>query len=389
MTNDNTAVPQQTALATAEYVYKNAQPASLDTVVLYIEDEFEIDPHSRLRRVAPGRRVSKANKEDKKCGIYRPTIMTDKYWVEGNLYCADTLKIQFSVPKLVHGNNLIPVTKANLPIIWENLMAELKHAGIIIKLETLREAYLRRMDIGKNFGLLNDANLTKMMFEIARSVKRFPKSDIGDLSYENGGQGIKIFNTAETWQIYDKVKDFERSFGCAKRAFDKEHYPQKELMQTLQKQNAKILRMESQFNNYTKIRKAIGHEEKVHFTLEYVLFNVDLDQVLFQRWQTLINTYSKFPFDSSESEIVLGLNGADKPSALRAFAVLGWCQYSNHVGRETLRTMLEPLISKRQMDYFLNAMKAEVRPIAKTSDCITFINKHFEAFGVNTGDKNK
>ncbi|WP_428897623.1 hypothetical protein Dip518_001413 [Parelusimicrobium proximum] len=388
--NNNTVNPQD-ILAATEAIYKDAQPASLDTVILCVEDDFELCKGHHFRNIGIGRQVYNVKKEDKLKGIYRPRFSIDKYQLEGYLYIVESLKMEFSVPKLVHGNNLTPVTKADLPIIWKRLQDELKVAGVNIKLDTLRAAVLRRIDIGKNFTISHRMSITKANFEISRAIKRFPKSSIGDMSYENGGQGIKIFNGAETWQVYDKVKDFERSFASSKRAFDKDYYPQKQLMENLQSQKAQILRMESQFTGYSKIKQILGSSsEKSRFTLEDVLFNANLEEIVFSRWKKITAIYGQLPYDSSESEIVLGLLKAmDKPSALKAFAALGWCQYANKVGRETLITMLTPILTRRQMDYFVNSMGAECKPIAKTSEVITFINKHFEAHGVNTGDKNK
>jgi hypothetical protein len=360
------------------------QPASVDTVALIVKDNFSVALNHSLRIITASCMVSNLSKEDKENGIYRPKISITTY---GLFNGPEYLKMEFSVNKLVNGHNLGFITAADVDTIFENLKRELSRIGISITDEALRNAYARRLDVAKNFFLPASMLIAKTLMDINSAVKKFPKSDLANIAFKNGGQGVTVQNGAEMFIAYDKVADYKQSLVSLKRAFEGDYYSQRQIMEELAQQNTQMLRLEVRFLNYQKISKSLGGNKK-HYTLGEILRDFDLDAILLKRWQFLTDFYAKFPLNSTEADILFGLLQTDgKIMPTKVFSTLGWCLCAQKFGAQTLTDMLKPYLTQRQLSYFLAEIAKEVKPLSATNETLSFISQQFQVAGDSKNKK--
>ena len=157
--------------------YNQRQTNMLDTVVLTIQrDKFTLlDPIKDL--VAPWDLQSRTSKyekyvknpsaRDKNAGLYQPRLTGVKRWTSGQAF-QSVLKVEFSVPKLLYGNNLEEVEEKDFPLVIEALRSRLFQMGVIISIADLEAAPVTVFHPSKNIVLTNGYTASLVMKELAK-----------------------------------------------------------------------------------------------------------------------------------------------------------------------------------------------------------------------------
>lgn len=143
-------------------------------------------------------------------GLYYPTIRYCERPIGGGISGKTwELAIEFSIPKLMCGNNLYEFDETSLSDIAKTLHERLTEMGIRFMSQTdILELYVRRMDVGKNILMESHLGVDSVIRSIANAnVNRWLKFD--KVNYENGGRLIRFHSKNEDITFYDKSKELE------------------------------------------------------------------------------------------------------------------------------------------------------------------------------------
>ncbi|MBT6955027.1 MAG: hypothetical protein HN964_02285 [Candidatus Jacksonbacteria bacterium] len=269
----------------------------LDTVILKIPegyytvmDKQKFTPHySNLENSTGSFMKATNNTQKEKCRITaeKRTLRSGKL--------ETTLKLEFSVPKLLYGNNLQEIDENHIELIIDKLSETLRNADVLIFSNLLEKAPVSSFHVGKNI-TLSDGYTSSFVINELSKIDMTKKLDLTKTTFMNGGQSLQYYSGSHSMVFYDKVADMMKPPA---RAIDKS-LP-REIPWNFNK-NAEILRMEVRLCNKRKMNsvlKKIGQQEDPIFR---DLFSQNLWQdVLMYYWKTLINERNLFIFDLSDS----------------------------------------------------------------------------------------
>lgn len=253
----------------------------LDTVILTIKlQPFNILDHRLFNPPTEGifesdklyfKCVQNATAEDKNAGIYKPKLTVYK---RGYLVF---LKIEFSAPKLLLGNNLEELEETDFGLVLDKLQAVLMTMGIRIFKELLETAPVSALHASKNIPLSGGYTSIFAIRELFK-IDASKKFDLELVKFRNGGQAMQIYCVGHSLVFYDKTNDMDKP---AKRAIDKNQTSQqKTLFGLLASQQTEILRMELRLSKKRKmdeVLELIGHAKNPTFK---DIFNKNLCQKL-------------------------------------------------------------------------------------------------------------
>ena len=244
----------------------------LDTVVLTLDQrEFEVlepDRFSPSARgiVAPpylpmGARgvftcVQNPTKTDFAEGRYGPRLTLTRRKVREGF--ALTLRIEFSAPKLIFGNNFDELRSRDLEAVLATLLLSLKDAGIRTTEDLLRAARVSAIHYSKNMLLTDFTSCSMVMGELAR-LDLDARLDLNRTDYRNDGHAIRYHANSYEIVFYDKLKDLEKARFSEKRAIEKDSAVQFDLLESRSRfpKGVEVLRLEIRLGNRTRIKDAL------------------------------------------------------------------------------------------------------------------------------------
>lgn len=261
----------------------------IDTVCLiFKETDFHIADHGRFSPstenlfrapyiIVTGRQPFKAinnpRKKDKEKHGYCPRVTLFKALRKGGFRIF--LHVEFSVPKLLYGNNFDEVCESDFGEICWKLSQALEVMGIklIGGRKTIAEAGVSVIHYAKNVVLRNYDTPYRYLQEFAK-INVSMRLDVNKTDYRNEGHAMRYHGNKYEVIMYDKVKDLEQAGKSEKRAIEKDNYIQMDIfdLQPL-KRPFEVLRLEVRFGNKRKLKselKKIGMVlDKLNFTSLY------------------------------------------------------------------------------------------------------------------------
>jgi hypothetical protein len=275
----------------------------LDTVILTIpRGSYKLDPrvftpNANILKSAGNyllKCVNNPKASDKKEGVYKPRLTLMKRPTRNGDEIP--LKIEFSVAKMLYGNNVDEVEEKD----FENVIAALHEAmlemEVYVSYENLRNAKVSAFHPSKNIELTDGYTSSFVITELHK-IDVSKKMDINRDSFRNNGHSLQFYTNSHSLVIYDKVHDLIKPNN---RAMDKDQNSlQLSLFDTLiVKDKKEILRIEARLTKKVKmnaILKALNLAENPTFK---DVFKKDLCQkILLNYWDVLITGKNLFVFD--------------------------------------------------------------------------------------------
>lgn len=120
----------------------------------------------------------------------------------------ESLEMQISLPKAVHGTSIFEVDESDLEKIETKQLAYFEESGICTSITEIQQAIIRRADFAKVIRLpsyLGTAN--QVILSPLSSFDYKPQSDCTLREYYSGSGGvaIKFWNNTQGYVIYDKI----------------------------------------------------------------------------------------------------------------------------------------------------------------------------------------
>lgn len=231
--------------------------------------------------------VKNPSKRDTDSGRYFPRLTGFKR-KNGKLEWESSIKIEFSVPKLIYRNNVDELTNSQFPEVIDVLQNRLERSGVVISKKNLREAEVRAVHYSKNVELKNGYTSQYVIGELNK-INLNMRFDLTRARYMNDGQSLYAYTQAHSLVIYDKVADLKRG---KKRSIDKEQsLEQLSLFVPLTKrpEPIEILRFEVRLSQKQKVNSLF---KKLNFaenpTFEDVFDTKKSKKVLWYYWDTMM-----------------------------------------------------------------------------------------------------
>ena len=233
----------------------------LDTVILQIPIGYSaiIDHnkfHPSTRRINEDSRgfvrcVNNPTKADKEKGIYKPRLTIIKRGER--IY----LKIEFSTPKLLFGNNLDELKENDFNEIVGKLKKTTEEMGVMLWSYQIENAEVMSFHPSKNI-LLNKGYTASFAIRELSKINLNQKLDLEKISFRNGGESLQLYANRHSFVLYDKIRDLNKP---TKRSIDKE---QTNLFEYIKKEkmNFEILRLEVRLSHKRKMVEVL---EKINF----------------------------------------------------------------------------------------------------------------------------
>ena len=253
-----------------------------------------------------------------------------------------SIRIEFSVPKLLYDNNLDELEEKDFSRVFDVLKERLDRMGLIVSKKQLENAPITTVHYSKNIVLTCGYSAQFVIRELHK-INLNKRFDLTRARFANDGQSLYGYTEAHSFVLYDKISDLSRP---KKRAIDRDQsVPQLNLFESL-KEKQEILRFEVRLCHKRKINslfKQLGFAEKP--TFQDVLSVEKAKSVLKHYWMTIIEegAIGLFSFSLTAKELLeqILLTGPPKPKGKQAVYFVGLLQLAKEGnGLRELRSIL-------------------------------------------------
>ncbi len=291
--------------------------------------------------------VRNPTKKNKDSGKYFPriTLYSRRYGQ------APSVKIEFSVPKLIFNNNLEELSDGHFDDVIDVLQERLLEMGVRIFKQSVINASVSTVHFSKNLVLENGYTSSYVISELQKIDLR-KSFDFARARYINNGQSLCAHTRAHELVVYDKIADLAKK---KKRAVDKDQTStQLSLFDSIKKNDhaLEVLRIEIRLCNKRKINsvfKKLKLKEKPSFQ---DVFNKNVSQaVVNDYWESLITNdqLALFTIEQSSKDMLRELcRGSPDLKPKQAIYQVGLMTLAkDSEGLRELRSILEASTSDR------------------------------------------
>jgi len=276
----------------------------IDTIALTIPKEsFSISDHNKFNPSTSnlfnpnfyrlGSRsyffcVQNPTKIEIETGNYKPRLTITKRMKNGKFII--TLKIEFSIPKLLFGNNFEEVEETDYKAIILLLHDKLTDMGVSISYSNIDEAKVSAAHFSKNISLTDFTTPYHILKELSK-IDLNQKTDINKTDYRNEGHCLKFHSNNFEIAFYDKLKDLAKAKISEKRAIEKENSIQFDLFRKNRKP-LEVIRMEVRLNNRTKLKRTLKEIDVKNDLTLHSIFDKSLSQKILLYYYSMIEKSS-------------------------------------------------------------------------------------------------
>lgn len=230
---------------------------------------------------------------DKREGIYRPRLTLMKRMTRNGIDIP--LKIEFSVAKMLYGNNVDEVQEIDFDSVVRALGQAMLEMGVQVSGKDIREAKVSGFHPSKNIEL-HDGYTSGFVISELHKIDVSKKMDLNKDSFRNSGHSLQFYTNSHSLVIYDKIQDLKKP---DKRAIDKDQNQlQLSLFDVAKKEKKEVLRIEARLAKKVKMNttfKNLGIKENPTFA---EIFKKSLCQrILLNYWHELIESKNLFLFE--------------------------------------------------------------------------------------------
>lgn len=306
--------------------------------------------------------VKNPSKKDIESGLYFPRLTGINRKRDGVLDAS--IKIEFSIPKLLYMNNLDEVEEKDFSLVVSTLKDRLLRMGILISEKDLRFASVSAVHYSKNI-LLTNGYTTQFVLSELNKIDVRKTFDLTKTRFMNDGESLCIYANSHSFIAYDKIADLNKDL---KRAIDKDptRYQRSLFDQIDKKELYEVIRFEVRLSRKHKIKslfKKLNFPDNPNF--EQVFSLKISKEILNFYWQTMVsnNSLILFSFVLTPKDVlkqILIANPKLKPKQAIYFASLVSLTKDGNGMRE-----LRSNISKYSDDRTWYRIKEDVREVTE------------------------
>lgn len=295
-----------------------------------------------------------ATKEEKQLGLYRPKVVIE------NGDCS----IEFSLPKLLRGNNVEEICVGDFPKILELLRSHLLDYGIETTTDNIAWADLYRMDAGKNCNLIKIGTVVQVLKILHRCLISGRKSD-AQIQYRNGGRALRIHNKSADFIIYDKFRCPEMTDGS-----------EKAICEIMGKSSVEVLRMEKRFNNRRSLCRLFRKYGVQRPKFQDILNPQIAQDVIGHGWQELMDGFicpEVYPQEEKLKQVLNHLN-TSKSSLCSVLSCVAIQLFLKHYSANELKNRFRPWVSAPTINSLFKKVQAFANKTGVKPDILGYIS---------------
>ncbi len=335
--------------------------------------------------------INNPTKTDKEKGIYKPRLTVIKRG--SRIY----LKIEFSAPKLLFGNNLDETEEKDFETILRKLQEKILEMGISLQKHQIENAGVISFHPSKNIPISKGYTSSFVIRELSK-IDLNQKLDLERVSFRNDGESLQLYSNRHSFVLYDKISDLNKP---AKRAIDKDQTKlQLDLFNHIkqEKMNLEVLRLEVRLSHKRKMKEVL---EKVGFTdtpLFRNIFNKNLCRKIVKLYWDNFFGKNLFLFnvnDNAQRILQIILMRYPKINIKTALMLVGLYKLSrDKEGIRNLRNIIKssrPNFNWTTINNYLKKFDDEmfIKPLYEFIEDIEREINNFEAFKINKEGRNK
>lgn len=213
-------------------------------------------PYIKVTGRSPFKAINNPTKEDTMKYGYLPRLTLIKALRAGGFTIF--LKVEFSVPKLLYGNNFDEVKEPNFGDICWKLKNALYFMGVEVEdIKKLANANISTIHYSKNIILTDHSTPYTYLKEIQKiNVNKW--LDTNQTDFRNEGHSIKYRSNDYEVIFYDKLKDLTQAKKSDKKAIEKDNAIQLSLFEEIEvKQPFEVLRIEVRIGSRKKLKQVL------------------------------------------------------------------------------------------------------------------------------------
>lgn len=176
-----------------------------------------------------------------------------------------TLRIEFSAPKLIHGNNFDEITDNEFNLLVDTLQKKIISSGFVSFSTQLKKAQVSAIHYSKNIILTDGTTSSSIIRELNRQ-QLFARYDCSLKDFRDG-HAIQYHTNYCEIVAYDKVKDLLQSKISEKRSIEKDNIIQLDLFNNCLplSQPFEVLRLEVRLtrSKLKQLKKKLGFDEEL------------------------------------------------------------------------------------------------------------------------------
>lgn len=195
-----------------------------------------------------------------KAGIYKPRLTITKRFNKYRQY-EIMMKVEFSIPKLLFGNNFDEVVEKDFEKISKMLQGKLKTMGVLVFEKLLIASPVSSVHYSKNIPLTDRTTPYTYLNKISKcNINK--RLDLNQTDFRNEGHSLKFRANSFEVAFYDKLKDLYQAKTSEKRAEERDNSLQFNLFEEVKiKTPFEVLRMEVRLNKRYKITQILKEIE--------------------------------------------------------------------------------------------------------------------------------
>ena len=319
-------------------------------------------------------------KQNLKLGLYLPRLTLTKRSIGISRY-EITLKIEYSIPKLLFGNNFDEMVQSDIPKSTKKLVSALKYMGVQTSAEEIMKARIGAIHYSKNIPL-TDYTSTSMYLQELSKVNMNMKLDVNQTDFRNGGHSLKYRTNKREIVFYDKIKDLQQAHFSEKRAEENDSAIQLNLFSKVKLHKAlEVLRMEIRLGDMHNIRKSLA-DAGIKATTTYIdLCNIEVSKAILQTyWSRIRESYLPVLSEHNmkpEAYLIALLSNNNQISKVRLLSFVGIRTLTENIGLRDLRTLLEAFGYKGWHKLINDLKKVN---IPQRNDLLSTIDKAITSF---------
>ena len=200
--------------------------------------------------------VQNPTSSELKNGIYKPRLTVTKRINKDHNF-EITLKIEFSIPKLLYGNNFDELSDTDFDHSVQLLKQKLREMGVGVFEALLINSPVSAIHFSKNIPL-TDYTTPYTYLEKLSKVNLNQRLDLNQTDFRNEGHSLKYRANSFEIAFYDKLKDLDRAKTSEKRAEERGNAIQLNLFEKIELEKPfEVLRMEVRLNKRQKLRQVL------------------------------------------------------------------------------------------------------------------------------------
>jgi hypothetical protein len=349
----------------------------LDTIALTLEQhQFEILAPERFSPSAIGvlrppyyplgarayfSCVLNPSKSDLAGGRYAPRLTLGRRKNHGGF--VTTLRIEFSAPKLLFGNNFDELCSRDFEDVLATLHGHLTECGVRVTGPILRAAHASAVHYGKNIAFTDFTSCSMVMHELDL-IDLSGRFDLSQTDYRNEGHAIRYHTNDFELTFYDKLKDLQRATISDKRSVERDTVVQRDLFRDrgAYLKELEVLRMEVRLGSRRRITSLLKKLEiEIEPTFAALFDQSVAKEILLHFWNSVRRQIAVAPSPSEPSPEALfarlAMAGAGKTRPGKLLQMLGGVVLVRSVGYRGAAALLQRHCSARSWQRYKRELK--------------------------------